>query len=405
MAQKKVSMQILCAQEEKRQAMTLDFIASENYMPASVRRFMGSVLAHKYAEGYPGRRYYPGCGIVDEVEQETQRRALDLFSLSARAWGVNVQPYSGSIANLAVYAALLKPGDTVLAPALAAGGHLSHGSKASFSSKIFSFVSYGIDDAYHIDYHALRRLVLEHRPRLIISGASAYPFRIDFKKIGLLAKEVGAIHMADVSHYAGLISAKQYPTPFLYADVVMSTTHKSLFGPRGAMLFFRKQYEAAIQKAVFPGLQGGPHMHTIAAIGEGLSYAKKHKSYYQQVMRNAARMAQQLSKQGLPLIGSGTQSHQVLVHTAPMGMHGDQAQELLERMGILANKNMIASDVSPQSPSAIRLGTYAVTARGMKEREIDRIAEIIAITIRTGVVSAENIKTVVALCKKFPLPR
>lgn len=396
-------MSALSYREKKRQELSLDLIASENYTPASIRALAGSYAMHKYAEGYPGKRYYPGCSVVDAMECETQKRALELFALSHQTWAVNVQPYSGSIANLAIYGALLKPGDTVLSLALPAGGHLSHGSRASFSSKFFSFVHYGVDEAYRIDYEVMRRMALEHRPRLMVSGASAYPFAIDFKKIGALAKEIGAYHMADISHYAGLISAKAYPSPFPYADVVMTTTHKSLFGPRGAVIFSRTPLSAAIDKAVFPGLQGGPHMHTIAGIGEGFSYAHTHGSYYRRVTNNAQRLARQLVKRGIPLVGGGTESHQLLLHTAAVGIRGDQAQDLLEQAGILANRNMIASDASPQSPSAIRIGTYAVTARGMKEKDMSIIAGDIADILLVRRTPSQVRKTVIALCKKFPI--
>ena len=366
--------------EQNRQKKTINLIASENIAPKGVRELLGSEFTNKYTEGYPGKRYYPGCKNYDEIEILAQQRARKAFGLSSR-WSVNAQAYSGAIANMAIYLGLLKPGDSVLAMDLSSGGHLSHGSKASITGKLFSFLHYGVDSNYIIDYTAIEKLAKKHKPKLIVSGASAYPGKIDFKKIGTIAKKVGAYHMADISHYAGLISAGAYPSPFPYADVVMTTTHKSLLGPRAALIFSRnEEIGNKIDKAIFPGLQGGPHMNTIAAIAHGLLLVQKpaFKKYAKQVIKNAYTLAKELQKLGFEIVGRGTGSHLLLVDVSKKGMNGKIAEEKLEKAGILANRNTIAGDASPQTPSAIRLGTYWVTMRGMKEREMKRIAGEIA---------------------------
>ena len=383
----------------------INLIASESYAPQEVLDAVGSIFTDKYSEGYPSKRYYPGNEIHDKLELLVQKRALDLFKLSSKVWGVNVQPYSGAIANSEIYSALLEPGDTILALDLSAGGHLSHGSRASITSKWYTIYHYGVDTNYRINYAQLEKLALQHKPKLIISGASAYPFRIDFKKIGSIAKKVGALHLADISHYAGLISAGVYPSPFLYADVVMSTTHKSLFGPRGAIIWSRALIAKKIDRAVFPGMQGGPHINTIAGIGVGLGIAKKSKAYYARVAQNAKSLSAAFKELGGAVVGGGTESHMILLNTRSFGLHGGEVEYILEQVGILANRNTIAGDVSVQEPSAIRMGTYAVTQRGMKSKQMNQIAMLIykVVSGEENILHAQQI--VRKLTKDFPVKR
>ncbi len=371
--------------EEKRQRRTLNLVASENIVPPAVLKLLGSALTNKYSEGYPGRRYYPGCGIYDRIELLAQKRARQAFGLSSR-WRVNVQAYSGAVANMAVYLALAKPGATILSMNLTSGGHLSHGSKASFTGKLFRVVHYGVTKSYDIDYRALARLAKKHKPAIIISGASAYPKKIDFKRIGLIAHRVGAYHVADIAHYAGLIAAGVYPSPFRHADVVTTTTHKSLLGPRAAIIFSNSKsttaekngidIAASIDKAVFPGLQGGPHNNAIAAVAYSLWLVQKpaFETYARQVIKNARLLVRELSLLGFHVVGGGTDSHMILVDVSKLGMDGKEAEERLEKTGILANRNTIAGDTSPLRPSAIRMGTYWITARGMKESDLKSVA-------------------------------
>lgn len=390
--------------EEKRQNESLNFIASENHIPAYIRAISGSVLMQKYAEGYPGKRYYPGTAYYDHIEKIAQERALELFGLSAKHWRVNVQPYSGAVANLEIYLSFLNPGDTILSLALKSGGHLSHGSKASFTGKLFHAEQYGVTGSYSIDYGNLKEKADKYKPKMIVSGASAYPGKIDFKRIKKIAESAGALHLADISHYAGLIAAGAYPSPFPYADVIMTTTHKSLFGPRGALIFSKKELSPAIDAAVFPGTQGGPHMHTIAGIAAGLDFVKINGPYFRQVVRNARAIAEELKKRGYELYGRGTDSHLILVNVSKKGIHGMQAEQMLEKCGIYANRNAVQGDVSVQKPSAIRFGTYAVTYRGMKEKEMKIIAELIDQAL-TGKNFYKNINSRVRkLCEKFPVP-
>src|SRR3989344_4916317 len=284
--------------EEKRQEESLNLIASENHIPAYIRAASGSVLIQKYAEGYPGRRYYPGTLHYDHIEKKATERALKLFNLSKKQWHVNAQPYSGAVANMELYLAFLKQGDTILSMALKSGGHLSHGSSVSHTGKLFHIEHYGVTEKYDIDYAELKKKAVRYKPKLIVSGASAFPKKIDFKKIGAIAKSIGALHLADISHYAGLISAGVYLSPFGYADMVMTTTHKSLFGPRGALLYVKKEFAQTLDTSVFPGMQGGPHMHTIAGIAMGLEFARENKEYYRQVIKNAKALAFALKKKG-----------------------------------------------------------------------------------------------------------
>lgn len=371
--------------EVARQRRVINLVASENIAPREVLKFLGSPLTNKYSEGYPSKRYYPGNFYYDKIEELTQKRALSIFNLKPSDWSVNVQPYSGAIANLAVFLALLKPGDTILSMDLASGGHLSHGSKVSFSGKLFKAVQYGVNQNYEIDYKEVEKLAQKYKPQIIISGASAYPKKINFKKFGLIAKKVGAYHLADISHYAGLISAGLYPSPFGFSDVVMTTTHKSLFGPRAALLYVSKKslvaqkngldLVKAIDKAVFPGLQGGPHQNTIAAIAAGLFLTKKNKKYFRQVLKNSLTLCEEMKKLGFEIVGGGTESHLFLVDVRKIGLDGLEAEKMLEKENILVNRNLIAKDTSPLRPSAIRLGTYWVTAKGLKEKEMKKIAQ------------------------------
>lgn len=405
----------LAKKETERQKYTVDLIASENIAPLGVLELLGSPLTNKYSEGYPGKRYYPGNKFCDEMELLAQKRARELFGLRENQWHVNVQSYSGAVANLAIYLSVLKPGGTILSMNLSSGGHLSHGSKASFTGKLFNIVHYGVDKNYRIDYKEIEFLVKKIKPAMIISGASAYPFAINFKKIGTIARKTGAYHIADISHYAGLVSAKLYPSPFGNADFVMATTHKSLFGPRAAIIFAdrnsitSKKQEIdiahAIDKAVFPGIQGGPHNNAIAAVACGLFLARssKAKKYYAQVVKNAKSLAANMAALGFEIVGGGTESHMFLVRTSPLGVDGYEAETMLEKAGILANRNTISGDSSPLRPSAIRIGTYAVTARGMKEREMEKIAKLIfGILINKEKPDLVK-KFAIRLCKKFRL--
>ena len=327
---------------------------------------LGSPLTNKYSEGYPGKRYYPGNFYYDEIEKLAWERALKAFGLSAKNWSVNVQPYSGSPANLAVYLALMKPCEVLMGMNLASGGHLTHGHSASFSGKLFKSIQYGVNlETGLLNYTEIEKLAEKHRPKIIISGFTAYPRKIDFKRIGGIAKKVGAYHLADISHIAGLISAKLHPAPFSCADVVMTTTHKTLAGPRGAVIFSRKELAEKIDKSVFPGLQGGPHNNAIAAIalafGEVLK--PKFKNEQKQAVKNAEVLAEELKKYGFDLITGGTDNHLLLMDLKNIGIDGLEAERKLEKAGIIANRNSIAGDASPFKPSGLRLGTPAITAR------------------------------------------
>lgn len=369
--------------ESDRQEQHIELIASENYTSPAVMQAQGSLLTNKYAEGYPGKRYYGGCQYVDEVERIAIERAKKLFSEPAGVeMAVNVQPHSGAQANEAVLFGLLNPGDTVMGMSLADGGHLTHGMHLNFSGRYFNIVSYGVrDDTEAIDYDEVERLAKEHQPKLIIAGASAYSLHIDFKRFADIAHSVGAILMTDIAHYAGLVAAGVYPSPFGYADVVTTTTHKSLRGPRGGIIFCRPDLEKKINSAVFPGTQGGPLMHVIAgkavALGEALK--PEFKAYGQQVIKNAEVLAKTLMERGLRIVSGGTQSHVMLVDLRPMNLTGKAAEALLGAAHITVNKNAIHND--PQTPfvtSGIRLGTPAMTTRGFKEEETRKVGNLIA---------------------------
>lgn len=387
-----------------RQRNKIELIASENFVSPAVIEAMGTPLTNKYAEGYPGKRYYGGCEYVDIVEDLARERAKKLFG----AEFANVQPHSGASANLAVFFATMEPGDTYLGMNLAHGGHLSHGSPVNISGKYFNVVPYGVDDVTHrIDYDALRQLAIENKPKLILAGASAYAREIDFKKFREIADEVGAYLMVDMAHIAGLVAAGLHPSPVPYADFVTTTTHKTLRGPRGGMILCKEKYGAMINKAVFPGNQGGPLMHVIAAkavcLKEALS--DEFKQYQLQVKKNAAKLAESLMNKGIDIVSGGTDNHLMLVDLTKTGKTGKQVEHDLDEVGITANKNTIPND--PQSPfvtSGIRLGTPAATSRGMVEEDMEEIADLIYLVITDYENSKDSVKTRVdALCKKYPL--
>lgn len=368
--------------ELKRQRSNIELIASENIVSEAVMEAMGSVLTNKYAEGYPGKRYYGGCERVDIVEDLARDRAKELFG----ADHANVQPHSGAQANMAVYLAALKPGDTVLGMNLAHGGHLTHGSPVNASGLLYNFVAYGVqEDTFLIDYDEVRKAAFKHRPRLIVAGASAYPRIIDFEKMASIANDVGALFMVDMAHIAGLVAAGLHPNPVPHAHFVTTTTHKTLRGPRGGLILCKKPWAAAIDKAVFPGSQGGPLMHVIAskavALGEALD--PSFKEYSQKVVSNAKALAETLVSEGLNLVSGGTDNHLILVDTRNLDITGKDAEKVLDSIGITVNKNAIPFDpTSPFVTSGIRIGTPAVTSRGMDEAAMAKIGQIIAMTLR-----------------------
>ncbi|MFN4148071.1 MAG: serine hydroxymethyltransferase [Rhodocyclaceae bacterium] len=391
--------------ENRRQEDHIELIASENYVSWAVMEAQGSQLTNKYAEGYPGKRYYGGCEYVDIVEQLAIDRAKALFGAEA----ANVQPNSGSQANQAVFMAFLKPGDTVMGMSLAEGGHLTHGMALNMSGKWFKVVPYGLTPDEAIDYDQVERLAHEHKPKLIIAGASAYALRIDFERFAKIAKSVGAIFMVDMAHYAGLVAAGFYPNPVPHADVVTSTTHKTLRGPRGGLILMKAEHEKAINSAIFPGLQGGPLMHVIAAKAVAFKEAmsKEFRDYQEQVMENAMVMAKTLKQRGLRIVSGRTESHVFLVDLRAKNITGKEAEAALGRAHITVNKNAIPND--PQKPfvtSGIRIGTPAMTTRGFTEIEAEQVANLIA-----DVLDAPNDETVIdrvrsevaALCSKFPV--
>ena len=393
-------------QELMRQRDKLEMIASENIVSQAVMEAQGSVLTNKYAEGYPGKRYYGGCEHVDVVETLAIERAKRLFS----AEHANVQPHSGSQANFAVYFAMLKPGDTIVGMNLSHGGHLTHGSPVNVSGTYFNVVPYGVNaETQQIDYDEFRKIVLEAKPKLIIAGGSAYSRQIDFKKMADVGHEVGAIFMVDMAHFAGLVAAGLHPNPVEYADIVTTTTHKTLRGPRGGMILCKEEYAKAIDKAVFPGIQGGPLMHVIAAkavaLGEALQ--PEFKVYAEQVIKNAKVLAAELIAKGLTIVSGGTDTHVMLVDVRNTGLTGKEAEHLLDEIGITANKNTIPFDpASPFVTSGVRLGTPALTTRGLKEDDMKEIADIIATVLQNPEDTAKHqdaAKRVAALCEKYPL--
>lgn len=396
----------ILAKEQKRQRETLDFIASENIVSSAVLEALGTEFTNKYAEGMPGRRYYFGNAHVDEMEEYVRQLVCKVFKISARSWSVNTQPYSGSTANLAVYHALLKKGESVLAMHLDHGGHLTHGHTASITGKMWDFMHYGVDHDGHLDYNEIARLARKLKPKLIVCGASAYSRTIDFKKFHAIAKAVDAYLMADISHIAGLIAGGVHPSPFPYADVVTTTTHKTLRGPRSALIISKKEIAEDIDKAVFPGVQGGPHANQIFAVGVALEEAGtgSFKRYAKQVVKNATALARELQRRGFTLVADGTDNHLLLIDLTTIAMTGKEAGQLLEEAGIIANKNVIPYDVrKPWDPSGIRLGTPSVTSRGMKEKDMRVVAECIRELLIERVSPRIVGKKVSALASKFPL--
>ena len=393
-------------QELMRQRDKLEMIASENIVSQAVMEAQGSVLTNKYAEGYPGKRYYGGCENVDVVETLAIERAKRLFG----AEHANVQPHSGSQANFAVYFAMLKPGDTIVGMNLSHGGHLTHGSPVNVSGTYFNVVPYGVNaETQQIDYDEFRKIVLESKPKLIIAGGSAYSRQIDFKKMADVAHEVGAIFMVDMAHFAGLVAAGLHPNPVEYADIVTTTTHKTLRGPRGGMILCKEEYAKAIDKSVFPGIQGGPLMHVIAAkaVAFGEALQPEFKEYAEQVIKNAKVLAAELMAKGLTIVSGGTDTHVMLVDVRNTGLTGKEAEHLLDEIGITANKNTIPFDpASPFVTSGVRLGTPALTTRGLKEDDMKEIADIIAVVLQNPEDTAKHqdaAKRVAALCEKYPL--
>ena len=393
--------------ELSRQREKLEMIASENIVSTAVMQAQGSILTNKYAEGYPGKRYYGGCEYVDIVEQLAIDRAKKLFG----AEYANVQPHSGAQANTAVYFALLEPGDTILGMNLTDGGHLTHGSPVNISGKYFKIIPYGVDkETERIDYDELERLAKEHQPKLIVGGASAYSRVIDFERMAQIAKSVGAYFMVDMAHIAGLVAAGLHPSPVPYADVVTTTTHKTLRGPRGGLILCRDaEFGKQFNKAIFPGIQGGPLMHVIAAKAVAFKEAlsDEFKVYQQQVLDNAKALADELVKKGFRIVSGGTDNHLMLVDLRSKNITGKEAQFLLDEIGITANRNTIPFEpLSPFVTSGIRLGTPALTTRGLKEENIREVADIIADVIEnredSAVIEAAKAK-VQAICKKFPL--
>ncbi len=388
--------------EVNRQRQNIELIASENFVSEAVMAAMGTPLTNKYAEGYPSKRYYGGCVFVDEVENIARDRAKEIFG----AEHANVQPHSGSQANMAVYFAMLKPGDTILGMNLSHGGHLTHGSPVNISGKYFNVIPYGVNEEGFIDYEEILKIAKENQPKMIVAGASAYARFIDFKKFREIADEVGAYLMVDMAHIAGLIAAGLHPDPVPHAHFVTSTTHKTLRGPRGGLILCKKEYAKAIDKAIFPGIQGGPLMHIIAAkaVNFGEVLQDEFKEYQEQIIRNAKALAGSLKEKGFNLVSGGTDNHLVLVDLRNMSLTGKEAEHRLDAIGITCNKNTIPFD--PQSPfvtSGIRLGTPAVTSRGMNEKDMETITEIIFLCL-SDESNSEKAKTMVKeLVEKYPL--
>jgi len=391
--------------ERLRQSKKIELIASENFVSRAVMDAMGTVLTNKYAEGYPGKRYYGGCEHVDVVERIAIARAKELFM----AEHANVQPHSGAQANMAVYFALLQPGDTILGMNLAHGGHLTHGSPVNFSGQLYRFIPYGVDEVHHrIEYEEVERLAKEHRPKMIVAGASAYPRAIDFARLRAIADEVGAYLMVDMAHIAGLVAAGVHDSPVPHAHVVTTTTHKTLRWPRGGMILCKEEFAKAIDKSVFPGVQGGPLMHVIAAkaVSFGEALRPEFSAYAKQIVVNAQRLAAELTDKGFTLVSGGTDNHLLLMDVRSVDLTGKEAERRLDAVGVTTNKNAIPFD--PQKPgitSGVRIGTAAVTTRGMDEQAMAKIAEIIAIALRHTEQSELNeaMHKVNELAKQFPL--
>lgn len=403
---KKIDHQVLdiINEEIDRQEYNIELIASENFTSIAVMEAMGSPLTNKYAEGYPHKRYYGGCEVVDKVEDLARERLKKLFN----AEHANVQPHSGSQANMGVYFAVLNPGDTVLGMNLSHGGHLTHGSPVNFSGKLFNFVSYGVDESTEtIDYEEVRRLALEHKPRMIVAGASAYPRIIDFKKFKDIAEEVGAYFMVDMAHIAGLVAAGVHPSPVPYADFVTTTTHKTLRGPRGGAILCKEKYAKDIDKTIFPGMQGGPLMHVIAAKAVCFEEAlqENYKEYMHAVVNNARVLGEELQGYGFKLVSGGTDNHLILVDLSNKNITGKDAEKLLDSVGITVNKNTVPFEkLSPFVTSGIRIGTPAVTTRGFNEEDMKEVASLINYVIENRESDLSSVRAkVVEMCKKYPL--
>lgn len=392
--------------EKQRQENCIRLIPSENYVSQAVMDATGSCFTNKYAEGYPGKRYYEGQLFTDQVENLAIERAKKVFG----ADGANVQSHSGSFANMAAYCALAQPGDTIMGLALPHGGHLTHGWKVSYTGKFFNSVQYELDASTgRLDYNKIADLAKTHKPKIIISGSSAYPRTIDFKAFDEIAKSVGAFHVSDMAHIAGLIAGGAHPSPVPHADVVTTTTHKSLRGPRGGMILFKEQHAAAVNKAVFPGLQGGPHIHTISALAVCLGEAlhPSFKTYAAQIVANARRMAQKLLEYGFNLVSGGTDNHLILIDLRNKGLSGKPLAKALDRANIECNYNSVPGDTAPPfSPSGLRVGTPSLTTRGMKEPQMELVAgwiKTVAENIDSEQVVEKVGKEVIALCKQFPV--
>lgn len=392
--------------EIKRQQETINLIPSENYPSKNVLQGLATIFATKYAEGYPGKRYYPGNAVVDLVENKTKALALKLYGLDENKWHVNIQSYSGSPANFEIYSSFLDIGDKILSLKLSSGGHLSHGHKVTLAGKIFKIIHYDLNSDGLLDYEQIEKLAFKFKPKLIISGFTSYPRSVDFKKISSIAHKLGALHLADISHIAGLVAVNSHPSPFPEADFVMTTTHKTLRGPRGAIIFCRKEFGLKLDRAVFPGLQGGPHIHTIFAIGLCLEEAmtKSFKNYIKQVLVNRAVLEQELKKLGFKFVSDGSDTHLLLINLKNINLDGFRAEKLLEQANIIANRNAIAGDESPFYPSGLRIGTPALTSRGLKEQEM----KVVGNFIYRILVKKENPKLVkkevISFIKKFKIP-
>ena len=405
----------LVAAEARRQQNTIDLIPSENIVSRAVRETLGSELTNKYSEGYAHKRYYAGNRVIDDIEMLAIERAKKVFGLG-KEWSVNVQALSGSPANMAVYFALLKPGDKVMGMSLSFGGDLTHGASVNFSGKLFTMIPYSVDRKGYLDYAAIRELAVKEKPRMIIAGATAYSRVIDFEKFGAIAREVGAYLMVDMAHIAGLVAVGAHLSPFPHADVVTTTTHKTLRGPRGALIFSRNDrvlragekeisLSQAIDKAVFPGLQGGPHDNQTAAIAVALKEAMTptFKKYGRQIVKNADVLASALQKHGIEIVSGGTDNHLMLIDLTKLGISGREAQDRLEEAGIVVNRNTIPYDTrSPFDPSGIRIGTPSVTTRGMKEKEMREIARMISGVLMKADIKSTK-KAVAGLCARFPI--
>ena len=397
----------LIRQEETRQSGSIRLIPSENYISKAVMLASGSCLTNKYAEGYPGRRYYEGQQVTDLIEKVAQERAKKLFG----ADHANVQPYSGSVANLAAYLALAKPGDTITGMALTHGGHLTHGSDVSVSSKMFNSVPYTVNpDTGRLDYNRIEELAKKHKPKIIISGATAYPREIDFEIFGQIAKSVGAFHISDIAHIAGLVVAGLHKNPVPYADIISTTTHKTLRGPRGGMLLCKAEHAEKVDKAVFPGFQGGPHLHTLTAVAVAMAEADTPEfvAYAKQIVKNAKAMAEKLLEFGFELISGGTDNHLILIDLRNKNIMGRKLAKALDRARIVTNYNTTPSDPNhPSNPTGLRIGTPAITTRGMKEEQAEEIAALInkvAENIENESVIEDVAREALLLCSQFPVP-